>query len=131
MVVVTAAAAQSFIRLLTIRSLESKHGDRITTHAIFGCLATFPGLHVWCKPRTPTCGRLLSAFTVLVVLNGVGGGIYATKLLDEPVEVHLEIPDVSHATMHVASTIAAWIFQQGLLSVSLGEESTGGLSVRR
>lgn len=117
LVVMTAAAGQSLSHLSSIRFSESRHMDRITTHTVFGCVATLPALHVWCQPRLLTGDALLSAFTILVILNGVGGVIYATKLLDEPVGVLVGIPDISHAVMHVAAATAAWVFQQGLLTV--------------
>lgn len=116
--VIALAALRSLVRLSAIRLLESRHRDRIVTHTIFGCLAALPGVHVWCRRRARSHhASLLRAFTMLVVLNGAGGGIYATTLLDQLIGERLGVSDISHVVMHIAAAIAAWIFQQGLWSV--------------
>lgn len=61
--------------------------------------------------------ELLEAFWRLVILNGLGGGIYATHLLDKAMGMDMGLPDISHHLMHVTAVAAAWTYQQGLLEI--------------
>jgi adiponectin receptor len=104
--------------------------SRITTHGVFGSVAILPSLHYKYTNRTidPRFG-ILRAFWTLVVVNAVGGGIYATKIHDNVVGGGIGVPDISHHVMHGTAVWAAWSYQQGLLSTYnlhlKGRERTG------
>jgi len=91
---------------------------RSALHVTFGALSTLPALDYWyfcfCKPRKL---EVLWPFLILVIINSIGGGIYATKALDNSVGKWLGLPDISHNIMHIMAIIGGRIFQKGLISV--------------
>jgi hypothetical protein len=91
--------------------------SRITTHGVFGSIAILPSLHYRCTHRAidPKSG-ILRAFWTLVVVNAVGGGIYAARIFDNVIGDGIGVPDISHHIMHGTAVFAAWSYQQGLLS---------------
>ena len=91
---------------------------RSALHVTFRALSTLPALDYWyfcfCKPRKL---EVLWPFLILVIINSIGGGIYATKSLDNSVGKWLGLPDISHNIMHIMAIIGGRIFQKGLISV--------------
>jgi adiponectin receptor len=61
--------------------------------------------------------ELLEEFWSLVIMNGFGGSIYATHLLDKAIGKDLRLPDISHHVMHVTAVAGAWTYQQELGSL--------------
>jgi adiponectin receptor len=115
---VTSAAALSLARLANVRD-HSVNGqrERLSTHVVFGVLALLPGLHCWYFCTQEQHAALLGAFWSLVVVNGVGGSIYATHLLDKAIGMELGMPDASHHVMHAMVVAGACVYEWGLLSV--------------
>jgi adiponectin receptor len=115
---VTSAAALSLARLANVDD-HGLHGrkQRLSTHLVFGGLALLPGLHRWYLHTQGPHAGLLEAFWTLVVVNSVGGIIYATHLLDKAIGMELGMPDASHHLMHVMVVAGACVYERGLLSV--------------
>jgi adiponectin receptor len=57
----------------------------------------------------------LADFATMVVVNGSGGAIYATALLDETIKKKLGVPGASHQVMHVLAVVGALIYERGLM----------------
>jgi adiponectin receptor len=91
---------------------------RIATHIGFGGSATLPALHYmyYCL-RLNYDTSLLKAFLSLVVINSIGGGIYATGLVGNVSRNWLDMPGISHNIMHGMVLYGAWIYQSGLSSM--------------
>jgi adiponectin receptor len=89
----------------------------LSTHAALGGLATLPGLHCWYLRPLGQPSGLLTGFWRLTVMNSIGGGIYATRILDRTIERKIGMLDTSHYTMHAMVVVGAWVYEQGLMSV--------------
>jgi adiponectin receptor len=117
-VFVTAAAALYTVRILG----NSQHSclerrSRISTYVVLGSLATLPAFHCWHLSRD---FGLLTAFGTLVIINTLGGAIYATHILDKAIEMKLSVLGASHYTMHILAVARALVYEQGLLSAYKG-----------
>lgn len=92
---------------------------RFTIHAIYGSLASLPALHCASDifhQSSHAKAELLRSFGTFVLLNGIGGMIYATKLVEKITEVDPLPLGASHQVMHFSSIGATWIFQKGIRS---------------
>jgi adiponectin receptor len=115
---VTAAAGLSLFLLARIQEHDARsRKDRLSAHVAFGAVAAIPGLRCWYLHAQGQRVELLEEFWSLVIGNGVGGGIYATHLLDKAIGRDLGLPDISHHVMHIIAVAGAWMYQQGLLAV--------------
>jgi hypothetical protein len=83
----------------------------------FGAVAAMPGLRCWYLHAQGQRVELLEEFWSLVIMNGFGGSIYATHLLDKAICMDLGLLDISHHVMHVTAVAGAWMYQQGLLAI--------------
>jgi adiponectin receptor len=114
---VTLGATMALIHLLRMSRLylEGRH-YRIAIHVGFGASATLPAFHFWryC-PLSNYNTTLLIGFRSLVVINSIGGGIYATRVMDKVGEEWLNVPDLSHNIMHGAVVCGAWVYRNSLL----------------
>lgn len=107
------AAVLCLVRLYRVQFyLHKKRRGRIMAHACYGALAALPALH--CCGQSSRKIRLLRSFCLLVATNGVGGGVYATKLLERTAGFP---SGASHNFMHVAAVVGACTYQHGLLSL--------------
>lgn len=114
---VTSATVACLVRLFTISHHDSNgRRARISIHVALGGLAALPGLHFWWINNLDLPSRLLIHFGVLVTMNSIGGGIYATHLLDKAVWIKLGMPDASHHVMHVMAVAGACIYERSLTS---------------
>lgn len=103
------------------RGIELHHSrgwwGRLTTHTALGALATLPVFQCWYQlhaiHRQPS---LLTAFGSFVIINSIGGALYATSILDNVIGKELGMPDASHHAMHVIVVFGAWKYQQSLLA---------------
>jgi adiponectin receptor len=112
-VFVTAAAVLCSVRLLgNSQHSCSERRSRISTYVALGSLATLPAFHCWHLGRYSS---LLTDFGTLVIINTLGGVIYATHLLDKVIGMKLSVPGASHHTMHVLAVAGAWVYEQGLV----------------
>ena len=115
---VTAAAALCLARLWDMREYGTKgRTERLRAHMALGGLAAVPGLRCWHLHKQGQYVELLKEFWSLVAINGTGGVIYATHLLDKAIGMELGLPDTSHHVMHVMVVVGAWIYGQSLLAV--------------
>lgn len=115
---ITAAAALSLTRLARVQEHHARcRRDRLSAHVAFGAVAAMPGLRCWYLHAQGQRVELLEEFWSLFILNGLGGSIYATRLLDKAAGIDLGLPDISHHVMHVTAVAGAWTYQQGLLAV--------------
>ena len=92
---------------------------RVSTHAVFGSLASLPALHCACnvtRPSSKAQRRLLRSFWALVALGGIGGAIYATELLEQVKSTEHSLVGTSHQAMHIFAVAGAWLFKGGLHS---------------
>jgi adiponectin receptor len=114
---VTLGATTSLVYLWGMSHLHPRRRHRIATHIGFGGSATLPALHYmyYCL-RVNYDTTLLKAFLNLVIINSIGGGIYATGLVERVFGNWLNIPDVSHNIMHGMVIYGAWLYQHGLNS---------------
>ena len=113
-VFVTAAAALCTVRLSgNSQQHSSERRSRISTYVILGSLATLPAFRCWHLGRD---FGLLTDFGTLVIINTLGGAIYATHLLDKAVGMKLGMPGASHHAMHILAVAGALVYEQGLLS---------------
>jgi adiponectin receptor len=87
---------------------------RTVMHIAFGALSTWPALDYWHNREGEQ--EILRAFVSLVVINSIGGWIFATELLD-PVGRRLGLPDFSHAVMHVVVVYGARRYGRTLKAV--------------
>ena len=120
--IVTAAAALSFNRLARVQEHHVRsRKDRLSAHIAFGVVAAMPAMRCWYVhaegEREGQRAKLLEAFWSLVILNGLGGSVYATHLLDKAMGIDLGFPDISHHVMHITAVAGAWMYQEGLLAV--------------
>jgi adiponectin receptor len=114
---ITLAAILSLVRLSGIRPYHlTSRRSRIGTHMLLGGLAVLPGLRHWHLHASDRHAGLLTNFWGLIITNSIGGGIYATHLLDKAMGMDLGLPDMSHHVMHVMVVAGAWIYERGLLS---------------
>jgi adiponectin receptor len=114
----SAAAATSLHRLLRIRSHNPcARQMRISIHIALGALAAIPALRVWLQRSQDQQVELLADFAWLFLLNGAGGSIYASHVLDKTVGMDIGMPDLSHHVMHVLVILGASIYKQGILSL--------------
>ncbi|KAF2786333.1 hypothetical protein K505DRAFT_260116, partial [Melanomma pulvis-pyrius CBS 109.77] len=115
---ITAAALLSYSQLTTILLYSPSHRwDLHATHVVFGGLATLPAVHASYESHyqpTKQEGHLLKSFWNLLLLNTVGGGIYATGFVERMVGKTAAELDASHFTMHVFAVAGAWIYKRGL-----------------
>jgi adiponectin receptor len=113
---VTAAAALCCTYLST-NSLynSSKRRIRICTHVIMGSIAAVPAIHCWYVHELGQDLGLLANFATMVVVNGSGGAIYATEVLDRTVKEQLGVPGASHIVMHALAAAGALIYERGLM----------------
>ena len=108
--------------MATLSSLQ--HGGsenqfiRTALHITFGVLSTLPALDYWYgSSRKHQKLDILWPFFSLVTANSIGGGIYATKSLDDSVGKWLGLPDISHNVMHIMAVVGARIYQKALIGV--------------
>lgn len=95
-----------------------KRRSRVILHGCFGGLALIPSIHCWCLSSVQDLHvKLLRPYWTLALTNTIGGGIYATNLLDQSIGTLFEVPGVSHNVMHVAVFIGALTYECGLLSM--------------
>jgi adiponectin receptor len=123
MVVVTAAAALCSVRLLGNSQpscLERR--SRISTYVALGSLATLPAFRCWHLGRD---FGLLTDFGTLVIINALGGVIYATHLLDKAIGMRFGVLGASHQIMHILAVAGALVYEQGLLSAHQDSLSKG------
>lgn len=119
MVIISVASALSMARLSSLKHGGSKNQFiRTVLHVTTGFLSTLPALDYWYT----SFGKhqkfdTLRPFLSLVIVNSIGGGIYATRSLDGSVGKWLGLPDVSHNVMHVMAIVGAGIYRNGLISV--------------
>jgi adiponectin receptor len=117
-VFVTAAAALCTVRILgNSQHSCSERRSRISMYVALGSLATLPAFHSW---YLGWHFGLLTAFGTLVIINTLGGAIYATHILDKAIEMKLGVPGASHYTMHILAVAGALVYEQGLLSAYKG-----------
>ena len=45
-----------------------------------------------------------------MAVNSLGGGIYATNLLDRVFRIRLNVPDASYHVMHIIVVFGVWIY---------------------
>lgn len=115
---VTAAATICCILLSTgLLCGTSKRGFRVRTHVMMGSIAAVPALRCWHLHAPGQDTGCLAEFVVMTVVNGSGGAIYATNLLDETIERKLGVPGASHQAMHVLAIVGALIYTRGLMRV--------------
>ena len=108
------AAALCLIRLYCVQfHLSQKRRGRIVAHICYGALAMLPALH--CCGQSSRKPVLLRSFCLLVATNSLGGGVYATNLLERTTALP---SGASHNFMHVAAILGACIYQHGLTSDS-------------
>jgi adiponectin receptor len=112
-VFITTAAALCCVRLLgNSQHICSERRSRISTYVALGSLATLPAFRCW---HLGQYFGLLTDFGTLVIINTLGGVIYATHLLDKVIGMKLGVPGASHHTMHVLAVAGAWVYEQGLM----------------
>jgi adiponectin receptor len=85
--------------------------EQLSTHLVFSRLALLPRLHCWYLHTQEPHADLLKAFWTLVVVNSVGGIIYATHLLNKAIRMELGMPDASHYLMHVIVVAGACVYK--------------------
>jgi adiponectin receptor len=117
-VAITLAALLCLARISEIQVHKPKgRWSYHSTHIALGGLAALPGLHCWYfRPLSQPSG-LLTDFWRLTVMNSIGGGIYATRILDKTIEKKVGIPEASHYTMHAMVVVGACVYEQGLMLV--------------
>jgi adiponectin receptor len=118
-VLLVTAAATICCTCLSTGSLHgsSKRRLRIRTYVIMGSVAAVPALRCWYLHEPGQDLGLLAHFAIMVVVNGSGGAIYATDLLDKTIEERLGVPGASHQAMHVLAVFGALIYERGLMRV--------------
>jgi adiponectin receptor len=122
---VTAVAVLSLLRLARVQEHNARsRTDRLYAHVTFGAVAAIPGLRCWYRHAQGQRVELLEEFWSLVIGNSVGGGIYATHLLDKTIGRDLGLPDISHHTMHIIAVAGAWRYEQGLLAIYEARKAT-------
>jgi adiponectin receptor len=117
-ILVSLAATACLVRFIKMPKFDvGGHRARLIIHVALGGLAALPGLRFWCQHKAGEPLGLLIHFGTLVVWNSIGGGIYATKMLDTTVGVIYGVPDVSHHVMHIMVIVGACVYEHGLLSL--------------
>jgi adiponectin receptor len=113
----TFSALISMFLLLTVSYTHLRgRRYRMTIHTVFGSFATLPAFHYCCfRSRGIHDTELLRAFWSLVVMNCIGGGVYATRLFERAFGEWVNMLDMSHYTMHGTVVYGAWIYYCGLL----------------
>jgi adiponectin receptor len=112
-VFLTAAAALCSVRLLgNSQHSCSERRSRISMYVALGSLAILPAFRCWHLGRY---FGLLTDFGTLVIINTLGGVIYATHLLDTAIGMKIGVPGASHHTMHVLAVAGACVYEQGLV----------------
>jgi adiponectin receptor len=111
---VTAAAAICSHRLSgNLQHSCSERRGRISAYVVLGSLAALPAFRRW---HLGGDFDLITNFRMMVIINTLGGAIYATHLLDRGIEMKLGVPDASHVTMHFLAVAGALVYEQGLTS---------------
>jgi adiponectin receptor len=111
---VTAAAALCSHRLSgNLQHSCSERQSRISAYVVLGSLAALPAFRRW---HLGGDFGLITDFRMMVIINTLGGAIYATHLLDRGIEMKLGVPDASHVTMHFLAVAGALVYEQGLMS---------------
>lgn len=124
-VLVSSAAALCLRQLVRIHSHSLRaRRMRLNTHIVLGALAILPALRAWHLRSEGHSAELLEEFGWLFLTNIVGGGIYASHLLDKAVGMDMGMPDASHHVMHVLTVAGAWVYERGVLSMY--QTRTGG-----
>lgn len=119
-VVVSVLALLSLFRLQEdITHWDEVSWVRVSTHAIYGGLASLPALH--CARNITRSGgkaqqQLLRSFGILVLLNTVGGLLYATEVTEQIARTKIGLVGTSHQAMHILSVAGAWTFKKGIHS---------------
>jgi adiponectin receptor len=94
MVFVTVAAGLCSLRLSgDVQHSCSERRSRISAYVALGSLATLPAFHCWYLHTPGRDNGLLSGFGMLIIINTLGGAIYATHLLDKAIRMKLGVPD--------------------------------------
>jgi adiponectin receptor len=127
-VVITSLFIVSLMRLWGMwYHCSGSQRSRLVLHVTFGALATWPALHLWhIRANKGQELDILRAYLSLVIVNSIGGAIYATRLLDDTVGQYLRLPDLSHAIMHVMVIFGARIYQQALTMEEFENEALVG-----
>lgn len=100
------------MRLWTMWYYESgTQSSRAALHVTFGALSTLPAWDCW--HRWDQSRAILRAFFSLVVINSTGGWVFATDVLG-PLENLLNLPNLSHAFMHVMAIYGAHVYGKAL-----------------
>lgn len=90
---------------------------RVGTHAIYGGLASLPALHCasdLTHQQSQARQQLLRSFCALILVNLVGGILYATELLEQTTQAYTGLVGTSHQFMHVSAIAGAWLFNEGI-----------------
>lgn len=109
---ITAAAVVCSYQLLGDLQ-HSERRSRISTYIILGSLAALPAFRCWYLSRD---FGLVTNFGMMVLINTLGGAVYATHLLDTAIRMALGVPDASHLIMHILAVAGALFYEQGLIS---------------
>ena len=81
-------------------------------YVALGSLAILPAFLCW---HLSQYSGLLTDFGTLVIINTLGGVIYATYILDKAIGMKIGVLGASHHTMHVLAVAGACIYEQGLV----------------
>lgn len=120
---VTAAAAVCSYRLLdNMQHSCSERRSRISTYVVFGSFAALPTFRRW---HLGGDFHLMTDFGVMMIINTLGGAIYASRLLENAIETKLGVPDASHLTMHILVVAGALVYEEGLMSAYRDSLSKG------
>jgi hypothetical protein len=84
---------------------------------LFGAFSTLPALDRWRNKDGDD--DVLRGFLSLVALNSIGGWVFATELLD-PIGEYLDLPNLSHAFMHVVVMYGARVYGEALKAAHSG-----------
>lgn len=90
---------------------------RFTIHAIYGSLASLPALHCASSiahQSSQAQRRLLTSFCTFVLLNSIGGVIYATEFVERITTAESRFVGTSHQVMHIFAIVASLVFQSGI-----------------
>jgi channel protein (hemolysin III family) len=114
-VCITAGLLAFITRLWTMWYYEigSQH-SRTVIHITFGALSTLPALDSWHNMDRER--DILRAFFSFVTINSIGGWIFASRFLD-PLGRYLNLPDFSHAVMHIVVLYGAHMYELALKTV--------------
>jgi adiponectin receptor len=94
---------------------SSGRSVRVSTHVVMGSVAAVPALRYWHLHTAGHDTGFLADFVAMTIVNGSGGAIYASNLLDKRMEKIVGVSGASHQAMHVLAVGGALLYTRGLM----------------